>query len=110
EGVKKEAPIELEGGDLPVGHVERHPRNPCELHDLVNAVRLLRQLPHCAGGEDECQQQHSRADQPDQKLQAWSMMVRMHTMGVVMHMIVVVVLSMVPLAVMMPVFLMLMPV
>ena len=53
ERVEQKAPVELEGGEVPVGHVERQAGEPGELDDLVNApgrsAKAARPRPPKAG-------------------------------------------------------------
>ena len=69
ERIEQKAPIGLKRGHVPVGHVERHPGDPGELDDLVDAHGLLRKLPHGDGGKDKGKQHHAGADEIDQGLE-----------------------------------------
>src|SRR4051794_15793916 len=64
--------------------------DPGEVDDFVYTVRLLRKLPHGAGGKDEGEQHHSGADQIDQEFQRGVVM-----MSVLMLMRVPVIMSVV---------------
>ena len=62
ERVEQKSPVGREPGQPSISHVERQSRKPGELPDFIQTLRQIRQLGHCARGENERQQHHTRTE------------------------------------------------